>query len=75
MPSAVIAQFDNPKKMGIKVLSKIFPLIQWGRNYSTEFAVYDFIAGITVALTVLPQSLAYAALAGLEPQVNITPKC
>lgn len=29
----------------------------------------DLIAGITVALTVIPQGLAYALIAGLAPQV------
>uniref|UniRef100_A0A2M4CBI8 Putative secreted protein n=1 Tax=Anopheles marajoara TaxID=58244 RepID=A0A2M4CBI8_9DIPT len=33
--------------------------------------VADLIAGITVGLTVLPQGLAYATLAGLEPQVGL----
>lgn len=28
------------------------------------------IAGFTVGLTVMPQALAYATIAGLEPQVN-----
>lgn len=31
----------------------------------------DFIAGLTVAMTVIPQGLAYSTLAGLPPQVNI----
>jgi MFS superfamily sulfate permease-like transporter len=30
----------------------------------------DFIAGLTVAMTVIPQGLAYATLAGLPPQVS-----
>lgn len=33
-----------------------------------QFFAADLIAGITVGLTVLPQGLAYATLAGLEPQ-------
>lgn len=56
--------------MGLKTIGKLFPCVNWLRNYSKEFAIYDFIAGLTVALTVLPQSLAYAALAGLDPQVG-----
>jgi len=33
-------------------------------------AVADLIAGVTVALTVLPQGLAYATVAGLPPIVS-----
>jgi len=32
----------------------------------------DIIAGITVGLTVIPQSLAYAKIAELPPQVELT---
>lgn len=51
------------------VLERFIPGLRWARNYSTEYAILDGIAGITVGLTVLPQALAYATLAGLEPQV------
>lgn len=54
-----------------KILSKRVPILQWGRKYDTHKLVCDTIAGITVGLTVMPQALAYATLAGLEPQVSI----
>jgi MFS superfamily sulfate permease-like transporter len=31
--------------------------------------VQDMLAGLTVALTLIPQSIAYAEVAGLQPQV------
>lgn len=37
-------------------------------RYTTDKAVGDLIAGITVGLTVIPQSLAYSNIAGLPPQ-------
>lgn len=40
-------------------------------RYSTEKGVGDLIAGITVGLTVIPQSLAYANIAGLPPQQGL----
>lgn len=70
---------NNFKEIGFQVLKmklerfkidKIIYGITWLRGYTTKFAVADCIAGITVGLTVLPQSLAYATLAGLEPQVR-----
>jgi sodium-independent sulfate anion transporter 11 len=33
----------------------------------------DIIAGLTVGLTVIPQSIAYAQIAGLNAQVQIFP--
>jgi len=33
----------------------------------------DFIAGLTVGLTVIPQGLAYAKVAGLSPEVSVPP--
>ena len=59
------------KKMGLNKIEKFIPGSRWLRGYSTEFFIADLIAGITVGLTVLPQSLAYATLAGLEPQYGL----
>lgn len=46
------------------------PVLRWAPKYTTHKFFCDVIAGITVALTVMPQALAYATLAGLEPQVR-----
>lgn len=51
-------------------MHKNIPLLRWTSDYSTQSALLDFIAGLTVGLTVLPQALAYSTLAGLEPQVS-----
>uniref|UniRef100_A0A1B0C4U1 STAS domain-containing protein n=1 Tax=Glossina palpalis gambiensis TaxID=67801 RepID=A0A1B0C4U1_9MUSC len=47
------------------------PGIEWLNRYTLKDWVADVIAGVTVALTVLPQGLAYATLAGLEPQYGL----
>ncbi|XKL61562.1 hypothetical protein PGB90_008619 [Kerria lacca] len=46
-------------------------VLSWLQEYNTDSAISDLIAGITVGLTVMPQSLAYATLAGLEPQYGL----
>lgn len=51
------------------LLSRI-PILSWLPKYSTHEAIADVIAGITVGLTLIPQVIAYAALAGLSPQVR-----
>lgn len=56
--------------MGLNKAEKFVPGARWLRGYTAQYAIADLIAGITVGLTVLPQGLAYATLAGLEPQVR-----
>lgn len=48
------------------------PILKWGPEYNSKKFVSDMIAGFTVGLTVMPQALAYATIAGLEPQVKLS---
>ncbi|XP_043651097.1 sodium-independent sulfate anion transporter isoform X1 [Drosophila teissieri] len=50
---------------------RLLPGLKWLHGYTGQDAVADLIAGVTVGLTVLPQGLAYATLAGLEPQYGL----
>ncbi|XP_015596315.1 sodium-independent sulfate anion transporter [Cephus cinctus] len=54
-----------------KFILKRIPILSWLPKYNTEKMMSDAIAGITVGLTVMPQALAYATLAGLEPQYGL----
>jgi sulfate permease, SulP family len=47
------------------MLAKLFPFIAWFRNYDGNSLKTDAVAGLTVALVLIPQSMAYAQLAGL----------
>ncbi len=47
------------------MLTKILPFIEWFKDYSLAKFRIDFVAGLTVALVLIPQSMAYAQLAGL----------
>src|SRR4030042_2237103 len=49
----------------ILMLIRIFPFLRWFRNYTTSDLRADSISGLTVALVLIPQSMAYAQLAGL----------
>lgn len=51
------------------VCAKYFPVLNWLPEYTKFQAVSDFVAGITIGLTMIPQSISYAALAGLTSQV------
>jgi len=54
-----------------KQVCKRLPIISWLPQYNTEKAISDAIAGVTVGLTVIPQGIAYAVVAGLEPQYGL----
>ncbi|CAG9584710.1 unnamed protein product [Danaus chrysippus] len=54
-----------------RLLHKRLPITKWLPEYNSEKALADFIAGVTVGLTVIPQALAYATLAGLPPQYGL----
>lgn len=63
---------SNSKTMfTYKTITKRLPILQWWPTYSVDDGIGDLLAGITVGLTLIPQSMAYSALAGLPPQVNI----
>ncbi|MFO7557284.1 MAG: SulP family inorganic anion transporter [Desulfobacterales bacterium] len=47
------------------MIFKVFPFMEWFKDYSLEKFRIDFLAGLTVALVLIPQSMAYAQLAGL----------
>lgn len=47
------------------------PVLQWGREYRRDTLVSDLVAALIVTLMLIPQSLAYAMLAGLAPEVGL----
>jgi len=49
----------------------IFPPASWLAGYQARWLPSDLVAGITLAAYAVPVSLAYAALAGLPPQVGL----
>ena len=53
-----------------KQLFRRLPFIQWSRTYSFNSGFSDFMAGITVALTAIPQGIAYGAVAGVPVEVQ-----
>lgn len=52
-------------------LAKYLPILDWGRRYKGETFVNDGIAAVIVTIMLIPQSLAYALLAGLPPQIGL----
>ncbi|EDV90563.1 sodium-independent sulfate anion transporter [Drosophila grimshawi] len=54
-----------------KTLEKRFPILVWLPQYKKDYIIGDLVAGISVALTVIPQALAYAGIAGLDLQYGL----
>ncbi len=54
-----------------KIIGAVFPFLSWFKGYDFEKFKADGIAGLTVALVLIPQSMAYAQLAGLPPYYGL----
>ncbi|KAH0563338.1 hypothetical protein GP486_002089 [Trichoglossum hirsutum] len=49
----------------------LFPFLKWITRYNSAWFLGDTVAGLTVGAVVVPQSMAYAALAGLPPEFGL----
>lgn len=52
------------------ILRRLY-FLNWLKTYDRDTAIADLIAGITLGLTIIPQSIAYAALAGLSSEYGL----
>ncbi|QUS58457.1 SulP family inorganic anion transporter [Pseudovibrio brasiliensis] len=50
---------------------RYLPVFDWGRNYNKDSFSNDMIAAVIVTIMLIPQSLAYALLAGLPPEMGL----
>jgi len=55
----------NNDKRTTSILTRLFPFTGWFENYRLGSLRLDLVSGLTVALVLVPQSMAYAQLAGL----------
>ena len=52
-------------------LTKFLPFMRWGRGMTRSSIRADAIAGLTGAAIVLPQGVAFAAIAGMPPEYGL----
>lgn len=52
-------------------LAHWLPILRWGTAYRREHASADLVAAAVVTLMLIPQSLAYALLAGMPPEAGL----
>ncbi len=53
------------------MLARYLPILEWGRSYDRPALTSDLMAAVIVTIMLIPQSLAYAMLAGLPPVVGL----
>ena len=53
------------------MLKTYLPILDWGRRYNRQTLTSDLVAAMIVTIMLIPQSLAYALLAGLPPEVGL----
>ena len=53
------------------MLARYLPVLTWGRSYNRHTLANDGVAAGIVTIMLIPQSLAYAMLAGLPPEVGL----
>lgn len=52
-------------------LEKVLPILAWGKTYNRSVLTSDLVAATIVTIMLIPQSLAYAMLADLPPEVGL----
>ncbi len=60
-----------PSRRKPGLLAQYLPILEWARTYNGSVLTNDLVAAIIVTIMLIPQSLAYALLAGLPPVVGL----
>lgn len=56
----------------VEYIRSLFPFVNWIGHYNNiQWLASDMVAGITIGFVVVPQGMAYALLAKLEPQYGL----
>ena len=60
-----------PRRRRPGLMAQYLPILDWGRTYNGSVLTNDLVAAVIVTIMLIPQSLAYALLAGLPPVVGL----
>ncbi|MGB5560425.1 MAG: SulP family inorganic anion transporter, partial [Paracoccaceae bacterium] len=58
-------------KARARALARYAPILDWGRTYNKDTLTSDLVAAVIVTIMLIPQSLAYALLAGLPAEMGL----
>ncbi|MEH6517884.1 MAG: sulfate permease [Halioglobus sp.] len=53
------------------ILTRLLPALDWAKGYQRETLASDLLAAVIVTIMLIPQSLAYALLAGLPAEMGL----
>ncbi|MGR3376683.1 SulP family inorganic anion transporter [Salipiger abyssi] len=53
------------------LLTRYLPILTWAKTYNRDTATSDLVAAVIVTIMLIPQSLAYALLAGLPAEMGL----
>jgi len=62
---------NENKTSFLGVLKGYLPILDWGARYNSKTFTNDIIVALIVTMMLIPQSLAYAILAGLPPEIGL----
>ncbi|XP_018332419.1 sodium-independent sulfate anion transporter-like isoform X2 [Agrilus planipennis] len=62
---------STPNNKWRSFIRRRVPILNWIPFYTTSKLLHDLLAGFTVALTEVPQGIAFAVVAGLDPQYGL----
>ncbi|KAH9171499.1 sulfate permease [Lactarius sanguifluus] len=61
----------DPKDFAVQYLRRLFPILGWITRYNVGWLTGDIIAGLTVGMVLVPQSMSYATIATLPPEYGL----
>ncbi|CAG9773654.1 unnamed protein product [Ceutorhynchus assimilis] len=59
------------KTCTLKTIKRRVPIFDYLPKYTWKKAISDFLAGLTVGLTIIPQAIAYSSVADLPAQIGL----
>ena len=67
-----IMTVKSDKKSVLSIAKSYFPILDWGSRYNKKTFGADVMVALIVTMMLIPQSLAYAMLAGLPPEIGLS---
>ncbi|WP_136634316.1 SulP family inorganic anion transporter [Pseudooceanicola onchidii] len=61
---------SRPSRSQLKI-RRYLPILEWSKTYDRDVLTSDLVAAVIVTIMLIPQSLAYALLAGLPPEMGL----
>lgn len=62
---------SHPVQKAGNYVASLFPIARWILHYNGKWLYGDLVAGITVGVVLVPQSMSYASLAGLSAEYGL----